>query len=136
MHRTLLRRAEPYSSPGTLGTGSRIPITNCSYSGLCHLLAWTAFSVTPAIHLACRQSNSLESRSVRLPSNMAPNSDKHSSVLRTFRVMRFPRLLAAIVRSSPQLFFFGFIIQEAGLSATFPQLNTQLKDSARCQCDH
>src|SRR5271169_2916136 len=95
MHRTLLRRAERYSSPGTLGTGFRIPITNCSYSGLCRPLAWTAFSVTSAIHPACRQSNSPESRSVRLPSNMAPNSDNHPRIA-NLPVMRFPSLLAAV----------------------------------------
>jgi len=32
--RTLLREAERYSSPKTLGMDLRIPITNCSYSGL------------------------------------------------------------------------------------------------------
>ena len=70
--------------------GFRIPITNCSYSGLCRPLAWTASSVTPVIHPAWRQSSSLESRSARLPSNMAPNLDNHSPVLRNCPVMRFP----------------------------------------------
>src|SRR5437016_2379988 len=97
MRRTLLRRAERYSYPGTLGTSFRIPITNCSYSGLCRPLVWTAFSVTPAIRQACRQSSSLESRSVLLPSNMARSSDNHSHVLRTCLVMRFPRVVAGLI---------------------------------------
>src|SRR6516164_5972140 len=66
MYVTLLRRAERYSSRETLGMGLRIPITNCCYSGSLCLLAWTAFSVTPALRPACRQSSSLESRSTRL----------------------------------------------------------------------
>ena len=70
-----LRRAERYSSRETLGMGLRIPITNCFYSGSCRLMAWTAFSVTPALRPACRQSSSLESRSTRLPGNMRRNSD-------------------------------------------------------------
>src|ERR1700731_598047 len=94
MYRTLLRRVERYSSPGTLGMGFQIPITNCSYSGLWRPLVWTAFSVTPAIRPACRLSSSLESRSVRLPSSMARSSDSHSPVLRTCPVMRFPRAVA------------------------------------------
>jgi hypothetical protein len=74
--------------------GFQIPITNCSYSGLWRPLVWTAFSVTPAIRPACRLSSSLESKSVRLPSNMARSSDNHSSVLRTCPVMRLPRVVA------------------------------------------
>ncbi len=46
--------------------GLRIPITNSSCSGLCRLLAWMAFSVTPVPRQAYRQNNSRESRSGRL----------------------------------------------------------------------
>src|SRR5215469_955722 len=76
MHGTHLRRAEQYSYPKTLGMGLLTPITNCFYSGLLLLLAWTAFSVRPAIRRAYRQSSSLESRSMRLPANTGRNSDE------------------------------------------------------------
>src|SRR6266852_2039878 len=79
MYVTLLRRAERYSFPKTLGMGLRIPITNCSYSGLCRLPVWTAFSVTLAIRPAYRQSSSLGSRSMRSPTNMRRNSDNHAA---------------------------------------------------------
>ena len=46
-----------YSFPGMLGMGSPIPITNCSCSGSWRLLAWTAFSVTPAIRPGFCQSS-------------------------------------------------------------------------------
>src|SRR5437588_12889328 len=78
MYVTLLRRAERYSFPKTLGMGLRIPITNCSYSGLCRLRVWTAFSVTPAIRPAYRQISSLGSRSMRSLTNMRRNSDNHA----------------------------------------------------------
>src|SRR6266851_1232186 len=67
------RRVERYSFPRTLGTGSRIPITNCCCSGLLRLQAWTAFSETPAIHPACRESNSQRIRSTKLLANMGRN---------------------------------------------------------------
>jgi hypothetical protein len=66
-------------TPRILGTGLRIPITNCSYSGLCRPQAWTVSSVTPAIRPAYRQSSSLGNRSMRLPANMRRNSDNHAS---------------------------------------------------------
>ena len=72
---TLLRRAQRYSSPKTLGMGLKIPTTNCSYSGLCPLLAWTAFSATSAIRPEYRRNSSLASRSMRLRGNMRRNSD-------------------------------------------------------------
>src|ERR1700730_1015166 len=78
MRLTLLRRAEPYSSPKTLGMGLRIPITNFSYSGLCRPLGWTDSSVTLAIRPAYRQSSSLGSKSMILPANMRRNLDNHA----------------------------------------------------------
>ena len=38
MRITLLRKARRYSSPETPGMGLRIPTTNCSCCGLCHLV--------------------------------------------------------------------------------------------------
>src|SRR5215472_1721629 len=77
MYGTHSRRGEPYSYPKTPGMGLLIPITNCFYSGLRRLLAWTAFSVRPAIRQAHRQSSSRERRSMRLPANTGRNSDEH-----------------------------------------------------------
>ena len=53
----------PFEKGGTIfipknaGQGSRIPITNCSRSGLWRLPAWAASSVTPSVHPAYLQSN-------------------------------------------------------------------------------
>ena len=52
----LSRRAERYSSPGMLGMGSPIPITNCSCSGSWRLQAWTS-STPPAIRPGSPQSS-------------------------------------------------------------------------------
>ena len=58
-------RGHRSSFPRTHGMDSRIPVTNCSYSGLCRLLAWTAFSVRPATRPGCRQSQILNLRFAR-----------------------------------------------------------------------
>src|SRR5215469_7761128 len=79
MYGTRSTRAEQYSYPKTLGMGLRTPITNCSYSGLCRLLGWTAFSVRPVTRQAYRQSSSVESRLMRLLASMGRNLDNHAS---------------------------------------------------------
>jgi len=66
------------SFPKTPGMDLRIPITNSSYSGLCRLLAWTAFSVTPVVRPECRQNSSRESSSGRSPGNTTRNSGNRS----------------------------------------------------------
>src|ERR1700756_3899903 len=79
MYVTHLRRGRRYSFPKTPGMGLRIPIMNYSYSGLRRLPVWTAFSARPAVRPVCRQSNSLEPRSMRSPTNMRRNSDSRAA---------------------------------------------------------